>query len=155
MSEQAPGAGVKAGADREADASGAVPLRRYEGTHERAASLRGDEGTDERAVPLRRYEAIHEHAELELELVGRGDLERLLALGERWEELTGDLPPRPPAGAAQLLRAARMIHERTRVELIRLREALLADVSTSTRARRTAEGYAGQVAHRPRLDRSA
>jgi hypothetical protein len=114
-----------------------------------------EQGIDQRVVALRRYEAIHEHAELELELAGRGDIERLIALGERWEELTGDLPPRPPVGAAQLLRAARMIHERTRVELIRLREALLVDISTSTRAKRTAEGYASQLAHRPRLDHSA
>jgi hypothetical protein len=111
-------------------------------------------GSNETAS-LRRYEAIHEHAELELEAAGGGDLERLVALGERWEELTQGLPPRPPAAAAQLLRAARMIHERTRVELIRLREGLLVDISTSTRARRTAEGYAGQVAHRRRLDHSA
>lgn len=129
MSDHARGAGARAGADGEADASGAVLLRRYE--------------------------AIHEHAELELEMAGRGDLERLVALGGCWEKLTQDLPPRPPAAAAQLLRAARMIHERTRVELIRLREALLADISTSTRARRTAEGYGSQLAHRPRLNRSA
>ncbi len=120
-----------------------------------ARAVAGEEADVSEAVPLRRYEAIHEHAELELEMAGRGDLERLIALGERWVQLTQDLPPRPPAAAAQLLRAARMIHERTRVELIRMREALLADISTSTRARRTAEGYAGQLAHRPRLDHSA
>lgn len=101
------------------------------------------------------YEAIHEHAELELELAGRGEVERLLALGERWGELTGDLPASPPAVAATLLREARLIHERTRVELIRLRESLLAEIGASMRARRAVEGYAGQLSRRPRLDRSA
>jgi hypothetical protein len=106
-------------------------------------------------VSLRRYEAIHEHAELELELAGRGEVERLATLGEQWDELTRELPPVPPADAAPLLRRARLIHERTRVELIRLRESLLAEIGTSARARRTAEGYAGQLARRPRLDRRA
>lgn len=104
---------------------------------------------------LRPYEAIHEHAELELELVGRGEMERLDTLGERWEQLTRDLPARPPVAAASLLRQARLIHERTRIELIRLRESLLAEIGASARARRAADGYAGQLAHRPRLDRSA
>jgi hypothetical protein len=44
---------------------------------------------------LRPYEAIHEHAELELELVGRGEIGDMAALGERWEQLTRDLPARP------------------------------------------------------------
>ena len=107
------------------------------------------------AASLRPYEAIHAHAEIELELAGRGELEQLAALGVRWQELTRELPARPPAAAATLLRTARLIHNRTRLELIRRREALLADISTSTRARRAADGYAGQLTRRPRLDRSA
>ena len=93
---------------------------------------------------LGRYEAICEHAELELE-----------AMAARWEDLTGDLPPRPPAAAAPLLQRAQLIHERTRIELIRLREALLSDLATATRARRAGAGYAGQLRRRPRVDRSA
>jgi hypothetical protein len=104
---------------------------------------------------LRSYEAIGEHAELELELAGRGEIERLAALGARWEELIAGLPPRPPAAAAELLERARLIHERTRIELIRLREALLSGLATTTRARRAADGYAGQLRRRPRMDRSA
>ena len=104
---------------------------------------------------LRPYEALHEHAELELELVGQGQIERLGVLGERWEQLTRDLPARPPAAAAPLLRAARLIHERTRIELIRLRESLLAEIGASARARRAADGYAGQLPRRSRLDRRA
>ncbi len=104
---------------------------------------------------LGRYQAIYEHAELELELAGRGDIERLSALGACWDELIADLPAQPPPAAAELLERARLLHERTRVELIRLREALLSEVSASTRARRAADGYAGQLRRRPRLDRSA
>ncbi|MFZ2114691.1 MAG: hypothetical protein WAU77_13295 [Solirubrobacteraceae bacterium] len=111
-------------------------------------------GTSEQAT-LHPYEAIHEHAELELELVGRGEIERLAAMGERWEQLTRDLPARPPVAAAPLLRAARLIHERTHIELIRLRESLLAEIGTSARAKRAADGYAGQLPRRSRLDRSA
>jgi hypothetical protein len=112
-------------------------------------------GTGEQAPPLRPYEAIHEHAELELELAGRGEIERLAAMGERWVQLTRDLPDSPPAAAVPLLRQARLIHERTRIELIRLRESLLAEIGASARARRAVDGYAGQLSHRPRLDRSA
>jgi len=104
---------------------------------------------------LASYEALHEHAELELELVGRGEIDRLAELGERWEQLTRELPASPPTEAAPLLRQARLIHERTRIELIRLRESLLAEIGTSARARRAADGYAGQVARLPHLDRSA
>jgi len=104
---------------------------------------------------LRRYQAIHAHAELELELAGGGEIERLATLGARWEELIAGLPARPPVVAAELLQRARLIHERTRIELERLRESLLSDVATTTRTRRMADGYAGQLHRRPRLDRSA
>jgi hypothetical protein len=101
------------------------------------------------------YEAIAEHAELELELAGRGEIDGLSALGARWDELVAGLPPRPPAAAAPVIERATLIHERTRIELIRLREALLSELATSTRAQRAAEGYAGRLPARPRLDRSA
>lgn len=104
---------------------------------------------------LARYEAIVEHAELELELAGRGEMTGLRTLGERWEELIAGLPPRPPARAAQLLERAQLLHERTRIELLRLREALLGDVANARRARRTAEGYGGEAAPARRLDRTA
>jgi hypothetical protein len=101
------------------------------------------------------YEALYAHAELELELAGRAEIESLAALGARWEELIAGLPPQPPAAAAELLQRAQLIHERTHIELSRLRGALLDELATTRRARRTANGYAGQLARRPRLDRSA
>jgi uncharacterized protein YjiS (DUF1127 family) len=101
------------------------------------------------------YEAIVEHAELELELAGAGDLDGLTALSARWEQLESELPAQPPAAAGLLLERARLVHERTRIELLRLHEALLADLGTTSRARRTADGYAGQLLRRPRLNRTA
>jgi len=105
--------------------------------------------------PLAPYEAILEHAELELELAGQGEVESLIALAARWEELAAALPERPPAAAAALIERARLLHERSRIELLRLRDALLSQLATTARARRTAEGYAGQLPRRPRLDRNA
>jgi hypothetical protein len=104
---------------------------------------------------LDRYEAIHAHAELELELAGAGDIDRLAALSGRWKELIDGLPTQPPPAAAELLHHARLIHERTHIELERLRETLLADFAINTRSKRAADGYAGQLRRRPRLDRSA
>jgi hypothetical protein len=104
---------------------------------------------------LARYEAIHAHAELELELAGRGEIEGLTALGARWEELIAGLPATPPAAAGELLQRAQLIHERTRIELIRLRAALMGDLATTTRSRRAADGYASQLRRAPRLSRSA
>jgi hypothetical protein len=101
------------------------------------------------------YRAVLQHAELELELAGRGELGALTALGMRWEQITRDLPPTPPAAAASLLEMALLIHQRTHVELLRLREALQQDMLTSGRARRTAQGYSGSLHPRPRLDASA
>jgi hypothetical protein len=104
---------------------------------------------------LDRYEAIHAHAELELELAGAGEIDRLVSLNGRWEELIEGLPTQPPLAAAALLHRARLIHERTHIELERLRETLLADFAATTRSKRAADGYAGQLRRRPRLDRSA
>jgi hypothetical protein len=115
-----------------------------------------DEGASgDGTVALSSYEAIYEHAELELELAGRGDIARIAALGARWEELTRELPARPPIAAVPLLQRARLLHERTRIELIRIREALLSDIASASRSRRAADGYAGHRARRRRLDRSA
>lgn len=104
---------------------------------------------------LEPYRAVHEHAELELELAGRADLDGLVALAARWEELIAGLPARPPAQAASLLERARLIHERTRIELLRLREAVLVDFASNTRGRRAADGYGGQLRRRPITDLSA
>jgi len=103
------------------------------------------------------YAAILAHSELELELAGRGELTELAALGERWEQLVAGLPARPPAAGAQVLAKARLVHERTRVELLRLREGMLADLASTAQGKRTAAGYAGAGGHagHSALDRTA
>jgi GAF domain-containing protein len=106
-------------------------------------------------VSLGPYRALNEHAELELELAGRGEIARLTALRARWEELIAELPARPPAAVAPLLERAQLIHQRTRIELLRLREALLEEIATTLQARRAANGYAAQLRRGARLDRSA
>jgi hypothetical protein len=90
------------------------------------------------------YRALVAHAELEHELACRGDLPSLNALGGRWEALLEGLPAAPPAEAAQLLHRARLIHERTREELIGMREALVGDAAVASRAQRAATGYGGE-----------
>lgn len=107
------------------------------------------------AWPLASYEAIVAHAELELELAGNGEVEELAALEGRWEQLVAGLPDRPPAAAGPILERARLLHERTRIELIRLRDSLLCDVATTDTAKRTAAGYGSQQTPASRLDRRA
>lgn len=101
------------------------------------------------------YEAIERRAEIELELACRGEVDSLAALAPSWEQLVDGLSERPPPAAAPLLTRARILHERTRAELLSLRERVLGEISCVTVAKRTAEGYGGQIPRRPSLDRSA
>ena len=75
---------------------------------------------------------------------GSGDVDGLRALASAGTSWSPSCPTRPPPAAAPLLERARLIHERTRIELMRLREALLAR-PRHRRARRAApaDGYAG------------
>jgi len=102
------------------------------------------------------YEAILAHAELELELAGRGDIDGLEALGESWEQLVADLPPGdPPPGARSLLERARLLSERARIDLIRIREGILLDSAASVHAKRAADGYGRELRPEPQLSRNA
>lgn len=103
------------------------------------------------------YEALLAHAELELELAAGGRMAELGGLESRWDELIAELPARPPSSAAPVLARARLVHERTRIELLRLRDGLLREITAAAQAKRTADGYAGAAA-RPvvsALDRTA
>ena len=104
---------------------------------------------------LTRYEAILAHSELELELAGRGELEELESLGERWQELIAGLSSTPPPEAASLLERAKLIHERTHIELQRLRESLISEVNLNGRAKRAAVGYGAPLGRRSRLSHRA
>lgn len=107
------------------------------------------------AAELGAYQALIEHAERELAHAGRGEIDELTALSSSWEALVAELPRTPPQAAAGLLERAALMHERTRIELIRLREALVGEHTAATRARRAAAGYAGEHGRPQRLDRSA
>jgi hypothetical protein len=102
------------------------------------------------------YTAILELSERELELAGMGRIDDLHALGEEWRALVGQLPAQPPPQARPLLERAALAHERTHIELLRLREAMLCDMRTTAQASRVAHGYAQQERRRiRRIDRSA
>ena len=101
------------------------------------------------------FSAIVTLAERELELAERGELAGLGELSERWGELTSSLPERPPPAARPLLERASLTNDRTHVELLRLREALLCDLRSTARAGRAASGYARHLRRRQRIDRSA
>jgi hypothetical protein len=102
------------------------------------------------------YAAILDLAELELELAGMGKVEDLRALSAQWDELTAGLPAQPPPSAQPLLERAAALHERTHIELLRLREAMICDLSTTARASRAAHGYARQTPRRiRRVDQNA
>jgi hypothetical protein len=107
------------------------------------------------SAPLAPYEAILAHTELELELAGHGDIDGLAALGETWDELTADLPDSPPPAARRLLERARLISERARIDLIRIREGLLVENAAALHAKRAADGYSRGLPRASQLDRSA
>jgi hypothetical protein len=107
-----------------------------------------DAGTDP-------YAALLAHAELELELVGRGELDAVAALAPRWGELVAMLPERAPEGATDELARALLVHERTRIELLRGSDAVRRELADIRRARAAARGY-GRRAHVGRaVERSA
>jgi hypothetical protein len=102
------------------------------------------------------YAAILELSERELELAGMGRIDDMQALGEEWRALVAQLPAEPPKQARPLLERAALAHERTHIELLRLREAMLCDLRTTARASRTAHGYARETRrHGRRIERSA
>lgn len=104
---------------------------------------------------LSRYEALADHAEHELELAGRGDVQGLVALAPRWDELVAGLPDVPPREAAEVLARAQLIHERTHIDLLRMRRLLLDEISQAGRARQAAAGYAAGAPAARGLERSA
>ena len=101
------------------------------------------------------YEGLLAQAELELELAGRGEIEGLQELGPRWEELIAGIGEPAPPGAVALLERARLVGERARIELIRLREGLLVEHAAALHARRAADGYGRELQAKPQLERSA
>lgn len=107
------------------------------------------------APALAPYDALVAYAERELELAGRGELARLQELADGFEAIVAMLPSIPPPEAAELIMRAQLMHERTRIELLRTREVLLAELATLRRARAAAGGYGRQGAPRAAVEHCA
>jgi hypothetical protein len=104
---------------------------------------------------LEPYAEIVALAERELALAGNGEIDGLSSLAGEWERLTRGLPDSPPPAAAPLIEQAAFLNKRARIELNRLRETLLGDLTKVTHASRAGQGYAPSSRRRRwHLDRS-
>lgn len=108
------------------------------------------------AVSLERHRELLGLAEQQCQLAGEGRIQELAALCERWDALAAALAQSPPPpAAAPLLARARLLTDRVRVELLRMREAVLADVDATARAGRAASTYALQAPPSRHVDHCA
>lgn len=93
------------------------------------------------------YETLARIVERELELLGEGRLDELVALKDERAALVATLPATPPAGARSALERAALTQKRVAIEIMRRREAVVLELAQLERVRRMARGYAP-----PRLD---
>jgi hypothetical protein len=100
------------------------------------------------------YEALAAMIERELELIGDSRLEELAQLKLARTELLRSMPVTPPAAAHEALERCALLQQRVRIEILRVREAVLLELAQLERVRRTAEGYAPRRT-RPRISASA
>jgi hypothetical protein len=101
------------------------------------------------------YERLADSFELELELVGEGRLEELAQLTADREALISTLPATPPASARPALERAALMSERVMIEIIRRRDAIVAELGHVAQADRTARGYLPKRQRRLHIDASA
>jgi hypothetical protein len=92
--------------------------------------------------------------ERELELIGESRLMELAQLKLARTELLQSMPAEPPAAAREVLQRCALLQQRVRIEILRVREAVLLELVQLERVRRTAEGYAPRRT-RPRISASA
>ncbi len=95
------------------------------------------------------YETLARNIERELELMGEGALDELAALYAERAALLEGLPAIPPAGARPALQRAALMNKRVEIEILRRREALIAESANAERVERTARGYAPPAETRP------
>ena len=100
------------------------------------------------------YEALAAMIERELELLGESRLEELAELKLARTQLVDSMPDAPPAAACEVLERCALLQQRVRIEILRVREAVLLELVQLERVRRTAEGYAPRR-NRPRISASA
>ena len=101
------------------------------------------------------YETLARSIERELELIGEGAFEELEALYAERVTLLDALPANPPESARPALQRAALMNKRVEIEILRRREALIAQVATVERVDRTARGYAPPVEDRPHVQATA
>ena len=88
------------------------------------------------------YEALASLIERQLQLVGERRFDELPTLDLIRDELLNALPASPPAAAHQALDRCSKLNKRVEIELLRVREMLLLELSQVQRAQRAAHGYA-------------
>jgi hypothetical protein len=90
------------------------------------------------------YEALASLIERQLQFVGERRFDELRTLDLIRDELLRALPDTPPASARESLERCSRLHKRVEIELLRVREMLLLELSVVQRAQRAAHGYAPQ-----------
>ena len=101
------------------------------------------------------YERLAETFERELELVGEGRFDEVVQLAADRDALIATLPATPPASARSALERAQLISKRVMIEIVRRRDAVVAELGRVAQADRTARGYAPKRPRRLHIDASA
>jgi hypothetical protein len=101
------------------------------------------------------YERLADSFERELELVGDGRLDEVAQLAADRDALIASLPATPPASARPALERAQLLSKRVMVEIVRRRDAVLADLGRVAQGDRTARGYAPKQPRRLHVDANA
>jgi hypothetical protein len=87
------------------------------------------------------YEALAALSEHELELVAVRDFDAIGELKRAREALVATLPAVPPPSAGAALTRCWQLNQRVRIELLRVREAIILELDTVRRGQRAANGY--------------
>ncbi|MGZ4286498.1 MAG: hypothetical protein ACXVHB_20550 [Solirubrobacteraceae bacterium] len=101
------------------------------------------------------YERLAGYYERELELVAEGRLDELAQLAADRDALIASLPATPPASARPALERAQLMSKRVMIEIVRRRDAIVAELGRVAQADRTARGYAPTRQRRLHIDASA
>ena len=101
------------------------------------------------------YQRLAESFEHELELVGQGRFDELAQLAADRDALIATLPAAPPAAARPALERAQLMSKRVMIEIVRRRDAVVAELGRVAQADRTARGYAPKRPRRLHIDASA
>jgi hypothetical protein len=88
------------------------------------------------------YEALASLIERQLQYVGERRFDELRSLDLIRDELLNALPDTPPTAAGEALERCSRLHKRVEIELLRVREMLLLELSVVQRSQRAAHGYA-------------